>query len=45
MTLAQSLANHKDLSTTANSYIKPKSKTEIMEKIKELRDKNKEERD
>lgn len=40
MSLAQSLANHKSMSTTADSYIKPKSKKEILEKIKELRNKD-----
>lgn len=40
MTLSQELLNHNDLSTTSKSYIKPKSKKEILDKIKEMRDKN-----
>lgn len=38
MTLSQELLNHNDLSTTSKSYIKPKSKKEILDKIKELRE-------
>ena len=43
LTLAQELANHKSIETTQSSYIRPKSKTEIREKIKKLRESNKEE--
>jgi integrase/recombinase XerC len=37
------MGNHKSVETTRASYIKPKSKTEVREKIKELmNDKNSE---
>lgn len=37
ITLAAGLANHKSVETTQSSYIRPKSKTEIRDKIKELK--------
>lgn len=39
LTLAKELANHKSIETTS-IYIKPKSKSEIRDKINELRNKN-----
>lgn len=45
LALAASLANHKSVETTRQSYIKPQSKTEIREKIANLRKKNKEKKD
>jgi len=41
--LAASLANHKSIETTRSSYIKPKSKAEIRDKIKELMNKSSDE--
>lgn len=41
LTLAAELANHKSTETTRQSYVKPKSKAELREKIKELKEKNK----
>lgn len=41
LTLAAELANHKSTETTRQSYIKPKSKSELREKINELKEKNK----
>lgn len=38
--LAASLANHKSIETTRMSYIKPKSKAEIRDKIRELMNNN-----
>jgi len=38
LTLAQELANHSDISTTSKHYVKPKSKTEIREKLKQLKE-------
>lgn len=37
ITLAQQIGNHNDLSTTSKFYTKPKSKAEIMDKIKQMR--------
>ena len=34
--LAAEMANHKEISTTFNHYIRPKSKAEVRDKIKEL---------
>jgi integrase/recombinase XerC len=44
LTLAQEFLNHSDVSTTSKHYVKPKSKTEIREKLKKLKEakKNKE---
>ncbi len=42
LTLAQEMANHSDISTTQKHYVKPKSKAEIREKMKKLREKKKE---
>lgn len=42
LTLAAELGNHKSTETTRQSYIKPKSKAEIRDKINALRIKNKE---
>jgi integrase/recombinase XerC len=42
LTLAQEMANHSDISTTQKHYVKPKSKAEIREKLKQLKNKNKE---
>jgi len=42
LSLAAEMGNHKSTETTRSSYIKPKSKTEIRDKIKELMDKKKE---
>lgn len=43
ISLASNLANHKDISTTFQSYIKPKSKTELRDKInKMIKSKNEE---
>jgi integrase/recombinase XerC len=39
LTLAQAMGNHVSIETTSKHYIKPKSKTEIRNKIKEIRDK------
>jgi integrase/recombinase XerC len=39
LTLAQEMANHSDISTTQKHYVKPKSKAEIREKLKALREK------
>jgi integrase/recombinase XerC len=39
ISLAQQLANHKNISTTFAHYVKPKSKKEVLAKIKELREK------
>lgn len=41
LTLAQEMANHSDISTTQKHYIKPKSKAEIREKLKRLKEKKK----
>lgn len=41
LTLAQEMANHSDISTTQKHYVKPKSKAEIREKLKALKEKNK----
>lgn len=41
LTLAAELANHKSTETTRASYIKPKSKSELREKINALKEKNK----
>lgn len=38
LTLAQEMANHSDISTTSKHYVKPKSKTEIREQLKQLRE-------
>jgi integrase/recombinase XerC len=43
LTLAQEMANHSDISTTQKHYVKPKSKTEIREKLKQLKAKKNEE--
>jgi integrase/recombinase XerC len=43
LSLAADYGNHKSTETTRASYIKPKSKTEVREKIKELINKKKEE--
>ena len=40
ISLAQQLANHKSIETTFAHYIRPKSKKEVLDKIKELREKN-----
>ena len=42
LSLAAEMGNHKSTETTRSSYIQPKSKTEIRDKIKELMDKKKE---
>jgi integrase/recombinase XerC len=42
LTLAQEMANHSDISTTQKHYVKPKSKAEIREKLKRLKEKKKE---
>jgi integrase/recombinase XerC len=44
LTMAQEFLNHSDVSTTSQFYVKPKSKTEIREKLKRLKEakKNKE---
>lgn len=42
LTLAQEMGNHSDISTTSKHYVKPKSKTEIREKLKQLKAKKKE---
>lgn len=39
--LARELLNHEDISTTQKHYVKPKSKAEIREKLKKLRNKKK----
>lgn len=39
ISLAAELANHKSIQTTRDSYIKKKTKNEIRQKIKELRNK------
>lgn len=41
LTIAQEMANHSDVSTTQKHYVKPKSKAEIREKLKRLKEKNK----
>ena len=41
LALAAELANHKSTETTRASYIKPKSKSELREKINALKEKNK----
>jgi integrase/recombinase XerC len=41
LTLAAELANHKSTEVTRASYIKPQSKAEIREKIRALKEKNK----
>lgn len=41
LTLAQEYLNHSDVSTTQKHYIKPKSKAEIREKLKALKEKKK----
>lgn len=41
LTIAQEMANHSDISTTQKHYVKPKSKAEIREKLKKLREKKK----
>jgi integrase/recombinase XerC len=41
LTLAQEMANHSDISTTQKHYVKPKSKAEIREKLKKLKEKKK----
>lgn len=38
LTLAQEFLNHSDVSTTSKHYVKPKSKTEIREKLKKLKE-------
>ncbi|HDR7066868.1 TPA: tyrosine-type recombinase/integrase [Bacillus cereus] len=43
LTLAQEFLNHSDVSTTQKHYVKPKSKAEIRDKMKKLREKNREE--
>lgn len=43
MNLAAELANHKSVQTTKDAYIKPKTKKETMDKIRELRKRKKEE--
>ncbi|MDR2277380.1 MAG: site-specific integrase [Vagococcus sp.] len=40
LTLAAELGNHKSTETTRQAYIKPKSKSEVRDKINELRRKN-----
>lgn len=40
MTLASEWLNHADLGTTKKSYIKPQSKVDVRNKIKELKEKN-----
>ena len=40
LVLAAELANHKDTSTTVNSYIRKKSKSELRDKINALKAKN-----
>jgi integrase/recombinase XerC len=42
LTLAQEFLNHSDVSTTQKHYIKPKSKAEIREKLKAIKEKKKE---
>lgn len=42
LTLAQEFLNHSDVSTTQKHYVKPKSKAEIREKLRRIRNKNKE---
>ena len=37
MTLAAELANHKSIETTRQSYIRPKSKTELRDKLQQLK--------
>ncbi|MEX3625179.1 tyrosine recombinase XerC [Viridibacillus arvi] len=37
LTLAQEFLNHSDVSTTSKHYVKPKSKTEIREKLRKLK--------
>ncbi|PEF30296.1 integrase [Bacillus thuringiensis] len=39
LTMAQEFLNHSDVSTTQKHYVKPKSKAEIREKMKKLREK------
>lgn len=38
LTLAQEMLNHSDVSTTQKHYVKPKSKAEIREKLKRLKE-------
>lgn len=38
LTLAQEIANHNDISTTSKHYVKPKSKVEIREKLRKLKE-------
>lgn len=42
LTLAQEMANHNDISTTQKHYVKPKSKAEIRDKLKDLLNNKKE---
>ncbi|MDY7043695.1 tyrosine-type recombinase/integrase [Virgibacillus sp. M23] len=42
LTIAQEMANHSDISTTQRHYVKPKSKVEIREKLRKLRESKKE---
>lgn len=41
LTMAQAFLNHSDVSTTQRHYVKPKSKAEIREKLKKLKEKKK----
>lgn len=41
LTMAQMFLNHSDVSTTQKHYVKPKSKAELREKLKKLKEKNK----
>ncbi|EOO44273.1 site-specific integrase [Bacillus cereus] len=43
LTLAQEFLNHSDVSTTQKHYVKPKSKAEIRDKLKQVRKQNREE--
>jgi integrase/recombinase XerC len=45
LALAAELGNHKSTETTRQSYIRPKSKSEVRDKINALRNKNKESED
>lgn len=40
ISLASAMLNHNSVATTQESYIKPKSKAEVMQKIKEMKEKN-----
>jgi integrase/recombinase XerC len=44
LSLAASLGNHRSVETTRQSYIKPQSKSEIREKIAQMRKKKKEDK-